>query len=89
MKDQTYKFTIEQLEETKADVLVFEASTRDDLFKIVEKMKTKSDFNEEDAAAFGVGLKLFGEVVMKNKEKELFKQFKPHFVNFMKEFKKA
>jgi hypothetical protein len=47
------------------------------------------DLDEADATTFAVGLKLFGEVMMKNSDKELFKQFKPHFANFMKELKKS
>ncbi|MFT5701626.1 MAG: hypothetical protein ACI8ZB_004521 [Desulforhopalus sp.] len=55
-------------------------------FDCFEKFSTS---NEADATAFAVGLKLFGEIMMKNKDKELFKQFKPHFADFMKELKKS
>ena len=94
MKSHLYKFTVEHLEDSKgcsteSDSLTFEARNHDDLFKIVEAMKGKQAIDEEDTAAFAIGLKLFSEVMLKNRNNELFRQFKPHFVSFMKELKKA
>lgn len=94
MSTNLYKFTIERVEDLKGNVtsaspLAFEARTHDDLFQIVEMMKGKVDFDEADVTAFAVGLKLFSGVMLKNKDNELFKRFKPHFSNFMKELKKS
>lgn len=94
MKKHLYRFTIEQLEDSNSttsdsDPLVFEAQHHEDIFKIVEKMKDKTDFQEADAVAFAVGLKLFSGVMLNNKEHVLFEQFKPHFADFMKALKKA
>ncbi len=93
MKGHLFKYTIEHLEDPKGNTLslsplVFETKNHDDIFKIVEIMKGKMELDEVDATAFAVGLKLFGEVMLKNKDNELFKQFKPHFSDFMKEIKK-
>lgn len=93
MKSNLYKFTIEHLEDKngnsiKTDPLSFETRNHDDLFTIVEIMKKKATFDEADAAAFAIGLKLSGEVILKNKDSKLFKDFTPHFRNFMKELKK-
>lgn len=93
MKGNLYKFTVEHLQDKKGNAvesepLVFEAVNHDDLFKIVEVMKGKMDLDEEDATAFAFGLKLFGEVLLKNKENELLKQLKPNFTTMMKEIKK-
>lgn len=33
------------------------------------------------------GLKLFGEILLKNPDNALFQQFKPQFASFMKELK--
>ncbi len=69
--------------------LIFETRNHEDIFKITEMMKGKLNLNEADTAAFAVGLKLFSEVMLKNKDNELFSRFKPHFTNFMKELKRA
>lgn len=85
MKGHAYTFTIE----SQDDALVFETRTHEDLFKIVKMMKGKMDLDEADTTAFAVGLKLFSEVMLKNKESEPFKQLLPHFKDFMKAVKKA
>lgn len=94
MKGHLYKFTINHLEDAKGvpvddSSLIFETRNHDDLLKIVEAMKGKMDLNEADATAFAIGLKLFGEVMMKNRKNEIFKEFKPHLNNLMKEIKKS
>jgi hypothetical protein len=94
MSSHLFTFTVDHVEDAKGNQvtsapLTFSARTHEDLFKIVEKMKQKLDFEEGDATTFAIGLKLFGEVLMKNRDKELFKQFKPHFAHFMKELKKS
>ena len=93
MKGHLYKFSIEHKEDSKGnsvegDTLEFEARNHDDIFKIVELMKDKMDLEEVDATAFAIGIKLFGEVMLKNSKNELFKEFKPDFTKFMKELKK-
>ena len=52
----------------EADALEFETRNHDDIFKIVELMKDKMDLEEVDATAFAIGIKLFGEVMLKNRE---------------------
>ncbi len=92
MKSNLYKITVEYQKDSKgSDVevapLVFEAHNKEDIFKIIEMMKSKIDLNEADTAAFGVGLKLMGGVLMNNKESEVTKRLMPHFKNLMKELK--
>jgi hypothetical protein len=82
-----YKFTVESLNNPNESTIEFETQTREDLFKIVEMMKQKSGLDEADSTALAVGLKLFGEVMMLNRDKELFRQIKPHFADFMKTLK--
>ncbi len=69
--------------------LQFEVENHDDIIAIVKRLEQRPDFAENDAKAFGVGLKLFSEVMIKNKQAPLFADFLPHFVNFMKELKKG
>lgn len=94
MKSHLYRVTIEHLEDSKGNAtesipLIFETRHHEDIFKIVETMKGKVDFDEADAMAFAVGLKLFSGVLLKNKDDALFEQFKPHFADFMKALKKV
>ena len=67
----------------------FEVENHDDIFAIVKKLEKRTDFSEEDAKAFGVGLKLFSEVMINNKNTPLFSNFMPQFIEFMKELKKG
>ena len=61
----------------------FETKSHDNLFEIVEKLKQHPDFNDEEAASLGIGLKLFSGVFLKKKENPLFKNLMPHFKDFM------
>ena len=44
--------------------------------------------DDQDTKALVIGLKLFSEVMLKNKDTEPFKELLPHFKDFMKELKK-
>lgn len=81
---EQYKITVEEI--SGENTLTFEAESHEDILAIVDKLKQHSDF-EEDAAAFGVGLKLFSGVMMKQKSNPLFKDLLPHFKVFMKGLK--
>lgn len=92
MKGHLYKFTVEHLQNAKGEAidtppLQFEAHNHDDIFKIVDALKGKMPLDEADATAFAVGIKLFGEVILKNRDNPLFKEFKPQFTEFMKALK--
>jgi hypothetical protein len=92
MKGHLYQITVEHLEDAKGNAvtsspLVFKARNHDDLFPIVEKMKTKQGIDASDAEALAIGLKLFGEVMLKNRNDELFSQLQPHFREFIKALK--
>jgi hypothetical protein len=93
MKGHLYRITVEHLEDNQAsqvnkEPLVFEIRNHDDLFVIVERMKLKAQFNEPEAASLAVGLKLFGAVMLNNRDTELFKSIEPHFAKFMQSLKK-
>ena len=85
-----YKITVEEiLGENKfsEEKLEFEAESHDSIFTIVEKLKQNPDFNDNDAASLGVGLKLFSGVMLKKKSNPIFKKVMPHFKDFMKGLK--
>ncbi|MNR45833.1 hypothetical protein D3C85_1647260 [compost metagenome] len=51
-------------------------------------MKNRDIFKTKDQAAeFAIGLKMFSEVMLKNRENELFSEFRPAFSEFMKKLK--
>jgi uncharacterized protein YfkK (UPF0435 family) len=94
MKGHLYRISIEHLEDAKsnavnADPLVFEARNHDDLFDIVRKIQGRNQFSQDEAAAFAIGLKLFSEVMLHNKDHALFREFLPQFGEFMKNLKKG
>lgn len=80
-----YKVTVEEVSGDKS--IVFETENHENIIEIAEKLKNLPDLNENDAAALGVGLKLFSGVMMNNKNMSLFKEFLPHFKGFMKNLK--
>jgi len=66
----------------------FEFQNHDDVFNIIKLVKDKKLFDDEaKAVEFGLGLKLFSEVLITNQDKEFFKAFMPTFGAFMKELK--
>lgn len=92
MKQNRYRIQIEQIEDTKGqpvsrDSLSFEICNHDDVFHIVELMRAREDFDKNTSTAFAIGLKLFSEVMLENKDHPLFEDFKPAFVQFMKKLK--
>ena len=65
----------------------FEVGNHDDIFAIVERMRGRGDFSPGAAAAFTVGIKLFSQVMLEDRENPLFASFRPHFAQSMKELK--
>ncbi len=60
----------------------------DNIYHIIEKLKEKELFNsEEEVKQFAIGLKMFSGVMLRNKESDLFQDFRPAFVAFMKKLK--
>jgi hypothetical protein len=93
MKGHLYRVTLEHLEDAKGNPvakapLQFEVKNHDDLFDIVERVKAKQLFDDNEATACGLGLKLFREVMLQHRDSEVFKLLEPHFGEFMKAFKK-
>ncbi|MEH6656082.1 DUF3861 domain-containing protein [Leeuwenhoekiella marinoflava] len=94
-KGNRYKLTLEQVavlkEEKKVDQkLELEVVNHDELFEIVEKVKSKELFNSsEESTEFAIGLKLFTEVMLRNKNHPLFEELQPHIFEFMTKLKKS
>lgn len=94
MKQHRYRVTLEHLADAQGapsthPPLQFEVGNHDDIIAIVERLRGRGDFTEDAATAFGVGLKLFSEVMLEDKGNPLFSSFRPHLAQFMKELKKG
>ncbi len=60
----------------------------DDIFRIMELLKAKKLFaDEQQVEAFAIGLKLFSGVMMQHRDSELFRELMPGFKAFMKNLK--
>jgi hypothetical protein len=68
--------------------LSFEFENHDNLFKIFDLIKTKNLFEDEKTSLeFSLGLKLFTEVMLKNRKQPLFEDLQPAISEFMKKLK--
>ena len=94
MKGHLYRVTLEHLEDAKGNPvskapMQFDVRNHDDLYAIVDKVKAKGLFvDDEEATAFAIGLKLFRETMLHHRGSEVFKDLDPHMGEFMKAFKK-
>lgn len=95
MKQHEYEISVKHIKDAKGnpseytDALQFTAYNHDDIFKVLGFIQNSKMLDEESAKAFAVGLKLFGEVMLENKDLPLFKDFMPQFVQFMKTLKQT
>lgn len=68
--------------------LTFEFDNHDNLFNIFEVIQSKQIFDDEQTAhEFALGLKLFTEVMIKNKQHPLFEELRPAIMEFMQKLK--
>lgn len=92
-KYNQYKLTLEHTfspkEEDLNPAVALEFDNHDEIFSIINKLKEKDHFKDAgESAQFAIGLKMFSEVMLKNKDNELFLEFLPEFKNFMAKLKK-
>lgn len=95
MNQHRYRVTLDHLADAKGEPstydapLRFEVGNHDDVFAIVERMRTRNDLAPDAATALAVGLKLFSEVMLEHRGHPLFAEFAPHFRDFMKTLKQG
>ena len=92
MKQNHYRITVQPIPgpgevPVAGEPLVFETANHDDILAIVERFRARGDFKDDQATALAVGLKLFGEVMLKNRSNPLFEELAPAFGEFMKRVK--
>lgn len=94
MEKKSNKYNLELKEVSLKDgskgtkTLSFDFENHDDLFQIFEAVRSKKIFSDEETAhEFALGLKLFTEVMLKNKQHALFEDLRPAIGEFMKKLK--
>lgn len=92
-KGHKYRLTLEYLkdnknEEMQLEPVTFEFENHDNIFAIINMQEEKNLFGDkQQAVEFSIGLKLFSEVMLRNKENPLFEDLAPAFRDFMKKLK--
>jgi hypothetical protein len=92
MDSYRYKITVEALtgakgEPVKGRTLSFEAANHDDILGIVEGMRARLPFDEDTIASLGVGLKLFSEVTLTQRNDPMFAMIQPALSEFVRGLK--
>jgi hypothetical protein len=92
MNSYRYKITVEALTGAKGELvegrtLSFEAANHDDILGIVEKMQARLPFDEDTVASLGVGLKLFSEVTLTQRDDPMFATIRPALSEFVRGLK--
>ena len=87
MRRHQYRITVEPIATDAPLPLQFEVEAHDEILSLVERSRQRGDFDADTAAAFIVGLKLLGEVMLKNRNHPLFEEFGPQFGQFMQRLK--
>ncbi|MCU4414946.1 DUF3861 domain-containing protein [Acinetobacter sp. WU_MDCI_Axc73] len=93
MKQHQYFVSVQHLKDAKGNVstyaqkLEFYTGNHDDIFQIVEKLESAKFFDEHTTKSFALGLKLFSEVMLEQRNHPLFTEFARHFHDFMKHMK--
>ena len=88
-----YKLTLKYLKDSKGESISaapieLTFNNHDDIFSIIERQKNKNLFGDkQQATEFAIGLKLFSEVMLKNRKDPLFEELAPAFGAFMKKLK--
>lgn len=88
-----YKLTLAYIKDAKGEAMSVEPleltfENHDDIFAIIERQKAKGLFGDaSQATEFTIGLKLFSEVMLKQRKDLLFEELTPAFSAFMKKLK--
>ncbi len=88
-----YRLTLEQVSLAKEEGVVqppmhLEFENHDDIFGIIKILNEKNPFGGvNQSTEFAIGLKMFSEVMLKNKAHPLFEEFFPAMGAFMKKLK--
>ena len=87
-----YQISVEEIDKPSQDncrTLIFEVANHDDFFDIIRKVRAGGHVSDEEVAPFAIGLKLFGEIMLRHRKAPLFADLDPHFHAFVKGLKQA
>jgi Domain of Unknown Function with PDB structure (DUF3861) len=92
MNSYRYKITVETLTGAKGEpvegrTLSFEAANHDDILGIVERMRARLPFDGDTVASLGIGLKLFSEVALMQRNDPMFAMIQPALSEFVRGLK--
>ncbi|MEI9980643.1 MAG: DUF3861 domain-containing protein [Edaphobacter sp.] len=92
MNSYRYKITVEALAGAKGEAvtgqtLCFEAANHDDILGIVDRLRARLPFDESTVASLGVGLKLFSEVTLTQRNDPMFAMIQPALSEFIRGLK--
>jgi hypothetical protein len=92
MNSYRYKITVEALtgakgEPVEGQALSFEAANHDDILGIVERMQARLPFDRDTVASLGIGLKLFSEVALMQRNDPMFATIRPALGEFVRGLK--
>ncbi|MDN3595172.1 DUF3861 domain-containing protein [Zunongwangia endophytica] len=94
-RSNKYNLKLAQIQTAKeadyqAKTLEIDFENHDEIFQIIDRIKEKKHFkNENQSIEFAIGLKLFTEVMLKNRKNELFSELAPEIKKFMTKLKKS
>lgn len=91
-RNYTYRLNLQALEDKsgtkRTEELRLEFENHDDIFDIIERVKSKAIFDDDQTSIeFAVGLKLFTEVLLKHRKNPLFEELGPQMASFMQKLK--
>jgi hypothetical protein len=92
VKYNHYKITLEHTYNPKGDELQLPVSVEfdnhDNIFDIIKVLQERNLFNDANQSTdFAIGLKMFSEVMLRNKDNALFDELLPEFKKFMQKLK--
>jgi|SRR5450830_173358 len=92
MREHRYRVTLEHLAtasegQPQHAPLQFETGNHDDIVGIIEKTVAKQQFDADTCAALALGLKLFTEVMLKNRKHPLFEDIQQPMRDFIGKLK--
>jgi Domain of Unknown Function with PDB structure (DUF3861) len=85
-----YCLDLKSLSEDKPRSLTIEFKNHDDIFRIIDLANEKNIFPEaSDNTEFAIGLKLFSEIILRNRHHPLFTEIQPALRDMMNRLKRS
>lgn len=84
VRKHIYRISMREDDSERGRELEFSFENHDDMFDIIDRISGKDGFSAENAVMFGLGLKLFADVVRKNHETMPFSEIMPLLAGIMK-----